>query len=156
MKRIVLTLILLSVMLMPAPTATAAPTSGWTVRGNHVVRAGETLFCIGRAYGVDPWAIAAQNGIINVNLIHPNVTLAIPNMPATLPPGPICTPQFDQPVQQPPTCSACTCRYEHLIVTGDTLFKIASLYNVDMQAIANCNCLYNQNYIRIGDKLCIP
>lgn len=155
MKRTFTAPILILIVLILVPTVAAAPNAGWSVRGQHTVKAGETLFCIGRAYGVDPWAIAAQNGIVNPNLIHPDIVLAIPDAPATLPPGPTCTPQFGG-TQPPVACGDCTCTHQHLVVTGDTLFKIASMYNVDMHTLANCNCLYNLNYIRIGDTLCVP
>ena len=49
------------------PTATSVPTG--EILGNHIVKAGETLYCIGRAYGVDPYAIATQNNILNPNRI---------------------------------------------------------------------------------------
>ena len=46
---------------LPASAPPAAPPAWGTAR-YHVVRAGETLFSIGRRYGVNPWAIASANG----------------------------------------------------------------------------------------------
>ncbi|MBI3942617.1 MAG: LysM peptidoglycan-binding domain-containing protein [Chloroflexi bacterium] len=69
----------------------------------YVVRGGDTLFSIGRQFGVDPYAIARANGILNPNRIYPGQRLVIPGgtgpyptpipgstpVPtATLPPGP--------------------------------------------------------------------
>lgn len=68
---------------------------GWNILGHHTVRPRETLFCIGRAYGVDPWAIATQNNLIQSHVIYSGMVLAIPDAMATLPFGPVCAPQFD-------------------------------------------------------------
>ncbi len=176
MKRILGPLFALVVLLSMTSTAAAAPTQdGAAIWGTHVVQTGETLFCLGRAYGVDPWAIARQNGIVNVNLIMPGVKLQIPNAPRVLPPGPICVRQFDVPgggatPTPPPTttpaptatphpaisCGNCTCAQVHTVVTGETLTSIAIKYNVNMWTIAKCNCITNLHYIQIGAKLCIP
>jgi len=146
-------------MLLVTTTAVAAPSSTEPppILGYHVVQMGETLFCIGRAYQVDPWAIASSNAILNVNSIQPGMELAIPEVAAILPPGPTCTPQFGAPPPPtPPPLPSCTCRQMHLIVTGQTLYQIATYYGVDMQSIATCNNIQDLNYIRIGDTLCIP
>lgn len=44
----------------------------------HIVRHGETLYRIGRWYGVSPWRIAAVNGIYNMNYIRAGQRLLIP------------------------------------------------------------------------------
>jgi spore germination protein len=45
----------------------------------HTVHYGETLYSIGRLYRVSPWAIAAANGIHNMNLIFDGQRLCIPD-----------------------------------------------------------------------------
>lgn len=63
--------------------------------GQHVVRRGETLYCIGRAYGVQPGAIAQANGLRRPFILFPGQLLNIPNVPwARIPAGPICARQF--------------------------------------------------------------
>lgn len=165
MKRALWMMVVLSVFLLAlAPASLAAPArSGWNNLGIHTVQPGETLFCIGRAYGVDPWAIATQNGILNVNLIYPGVKLNIPDAWLQLPAGPTCARQASvvlptppTPTPTPPPCGNCTCKANHLVKTGDTLTALATLYKVNMWDIARCNCIQNLNYIRIGDTLCIP
>jgi LysM repeat protein/multisubunit Na+/H+ antiporter MnhB subunit len=47
----------------------------------HVVRCGETLFSIGRMYGVNPWDIAAANHLPNPNQIFAGQRLCIPPRP---------------------------------------------------------------------------
>jgi len=147
-KRIVLIVL---VVLLLLPTAASAAPLEWTILGYHTVRTGETLFCIARAYGVDPWAIASQNGILYPNWIYPGRVLAIPAVYMTLPAGPVCTPQFGGTPPGP-----CTCAYYHTVASGDTLYRIALLYGVSMWRIAECNHIVNLNYIWAGDSLCIP
>jgi LysM repeat protein/multisubunit Na+/H+ antiporter MnhB subunit len=53
----------------------------------HVVRFGETLFSIGRMYGVNPWDIAAANHLPNPNQIFAGQRLCIP-------PRPVCPPAW--------------------------------------------------------------
>ena len=45
----------------------------------HTVRYGETLFSIGRLYGVYPYAIAQANGLYNPNRIYAGQVLYIPS-----------------------------------------------------------------------------
>ena len=142
----VITLTLLIAMAI-SPVVSAAPE--WTILGYHVVQPGETVYCIARAYGVAPGAIASQNSIVNPNLLYPGTTLAIPDVYATLPSGPCCTPQFGEA----PTC---TCSSEYTIVSGDTLTRISINFGVSMWRIAECNHIINLNYIRADDTLCIP
>lgn len=46
--------------------------------GYHVVRPGETLFSIGRLYGVNPYTIASMNGLPNPNYIRIGQVLYVP------------------------------------------------------------------------------
>jgi len=119
MRRATALTIVLLLLVLTAQAASAAP-ARWAILGYHVVRPGETLFCIGRAYGVDPWAIASQNGIVNPSRIYSGMRLAIPDTYRTLPPGPACTPQFGPPYPPP-----CTCTTYYTIVSGDTLTRMA-------------------------------
>jgi lipoprotein NlpD len=61
----------------PAPQPASAPPAGGAP-GYHVVRPGETLFSIGRRYGVSPWAIASANNLRNPNRIYAGQCLYIP------------------------------------------------------------------------------
>lgn len=76
----------------PQPVAVDIP----PVLGVHLVQPGETLFCIGRAYEVDPNAIATANLLSPYAFVQPGDLLMIPatrwaNMPA----GTACPAQFD-------------------------------------------------------------
>ncbi|MCP4422921.1 MAG: LysM peptidoglycan-binding domain-containing protein [Chloroflexi bacterium] len=111
----------------PQPTATASSATDDKIAGNippmplsppyysgrpikigeHIVRSGDTLFCIGRAYNVRPYAIARYNIISENSYLHPGQKLYIPN--ATWRnniPGEICEPQFQSPYVPTPTPAA--------------------------------------------------
>lgn len=140
------------VFLLATPVLAEARPLAWQTIGHHTVRPGETIYCIGRAYGVSPAAIAAHNGIANPNRIHPGHVLAIPAAYAHVPPGPTCTPQF---TPDPPP-SICTCATYHTIAQGENLYRISLHYGVNMWHTADCNGIQNVNYIRAGEALCIP
>ncbi len=129
------------------PPVHASPPQ-WATIGHHTVRHGETIYCIGRAYGVLPNAIASYNGIVNPNQIYAGQVLAIPDAYGWIPAGRTCTPQWDGDGQ--------TCSTYHTVVSGENLYRISLHYNVSMWSIAERNNIYNLNYIRIGDLLCIP
>jgi len=79
----------------PTPTAigTSVPVGG--ILGTHVVVSGEWIFCIGRAYGVSPWAIVDTNGIWFPYFIFADQALKIPNVTWTnMPAGRVCPAQF--------------------------------------------------------------
>lgn len=154
-SRITILTLLMVVLLVPVQMVYAG---AWTTLGVHVVQPGETLYCIGRGYGVDPWAIAEYNNIpiTQADYLHPGLMLLIPDAYKAIPAGPTCTRQFDDagnPITSPPTHQ---CRAVHFVRTGDTLTKISAMYGVNMWQIASYNGIYNLNYIRIGDSLCIP
>jgi LysM repeat protein len=103
----------------------------------HHVRRGETLFSIGRLYGVNPYAIARANHIPNPNRIYACQVLLIPvhdPSPHPLPhPGRI-----------------------HIVAYGETLLGIARWYGVSAWAIARANGIWNLNCIYAGQRLVIP
>lgn len=144
--------------IMAVSAVMAAAPGPETLLGQHTVRRGETLFCIARVYGVDPWAIASRNGLVHVNQLHAGLVLQIPNTPRALPAGPVCERQFSDGalIPQPTPAPTCACARTHLIVTGDTLTAIGLKYGVSTWSLATCNRLQNPNYIRIGDMLCVP
>jgi LysM repeat protein len=147
-----------------ADTALAAPVQ--QVQAYHVVQPGQTLFCIGRGYHVNPWSIAQANYITNPNYLRVGQTLVIPYGPYWYVPGPTCTPQSGQypppqppPGPPPPPCGqgpSCGCTTYHVVKCGETLYSISLMYGTTVQAIAAANGIANPNYIRVGQQLCIP
>jgi len=155
-----ISLVILIVSLMPASYAlarTSAPATAFDspppagILGYHTVMAGESLFCIGRAYGVDPFAIATENGIVNPNLISVGMVLAIPDVPKSLPAGRVCPRQFGDGTPPPSGC-----RWYHTVVSGENLYRISLQYGVSMYTIAQANGIANLNLIYAGSSLCIP
>ncbi len=176
---------MLNLMLTPTPTPTALPTAtpAFSDLGAHTVRQGETLFCVGRAYGVSPWAIARRNGLLTVNFLAAGQLLIVPDEKWTdMPPGPVCPRQFDSggatatpgalvptlgftppptaPVEgatPPPTVSPpSSCRFTHTVQYGDTLWSVARRYGASPWAIATANNIVNPDMIFVGQALCVP
>jgi len=150
----------------PAPPPTAAPQppfappSGYncaTVQGYHIVRRGETLYAIARAYATNPYAIGACNPTINPRRIHAGNHLAIPYAPWTPPPGPTAERQFAPsliPAPVPPPAPGC--RAHHVVQPRDTLTAIGLRYGANIWDIARANRIYNLHFINTGQVLCIP
>jgi len=102
-----------SATVTPSPTVTPfkpTATLAAAILGRHIVRAGETLFCIARVYGVAPDAIAQVNGLAAPDfLVTTGQTLKIPSVRWTaVIPGPACTPQFNSPFNPLPTTPPAT------------------------------------------------
>jgi len=110
-----------------APVISAAPHSDSII---HVVRPGETLYGIARYYGVDMWALARANGIVNPNRIYVGQRLVIPTGGVT--------------------------GFIHVVQRGETLTSIALRYGVSVWAIAQANGIYDLNRIWVGQRLLIP
>ena len=148
--------------------------------GTHVVRWGEWLYCIARAYHVSPWAIAKSNGIWWPYIIFPGQKLSIPNVSWTdMTTGPVCKAQFSVsatdplPTVPPPTVIVTpvpatvtpipattapppTCRTTYVVQAGDTLYRIAVRYGTTYTELAHLNNISNPQLIYPGQQLCIP
>ncbi len=141
------------------PTPTPLPSGN--ILGYHSVRYRETLFCIGRAYTINPWAIASQNNISYPYHLRIGQVLAIPNVPWTnITYGPVCPRQFDggttPPTPVPTPTPPSGCRTTYVVRPGDTLSSIAWRYGTTVWAIAARNNIANPNLIFPGQTLCIP
>jgi LysM repeat protein len=176
---LVVAVVLMSVVaVFPAAAQGQLPATqravAYPVLGNHTVKAGESLFCIGRGYKISPWAIAQQNNIPWPYTIYPNRVLQIPDVQwYNIPAGPICATQFvppPQPTVTPPPAATATpvpgptatpspvpqCRFYHYVHRGDTLYAIAWHYGSTVPAIAAANAIAYVNLIFAGTTLCIP
>jgi len=148
----------------PPPTAVAQPPaaqpSGYNcaaIQGYHIVRRGETLYAIARAYATNPYAIGACNPTINPRRIHASNHLAIPYAPWTPPPGPTAARQFDPSlIPVPAPAPAPGCRAYHTVQSRETLTAIGLRYGANIWDIARTNRIYNLHLIHTGQVLCIP
>lgn len=125
------------------PPTASSQTQAQTAGGVYTVKAGDTLFSIGRMYNVNPYSIAAANNIPYPYIIYPGQQLVIPTGTPPSNPTPI-----------PPQPGAC--RYYHTVRPGENLFRISMAYGVPMDAIAAANGISNYNLIYAGQVLCIP
>jgi LysM repeat protein len=130
-----------------APTVAAQPSS--TPRpftpiprapliGRHVVANNETLFCIARAYGVLPAAIAQANDMQPPFNVIAGQTLGIPaDQWVDIAPGPVCAPQFTSP-------------YPGLPLATPTPAGIGPLtLELTVQCTANCDTLAADYHLHI-------
>lgn len=100
----------------------------------YTVKSGDTLYSIARTYGVTVSALAAANNITNYSLIYVGQVLIIPTTTVT-----------------PPTTTV-----KYTVKSGDTLYKIATMYNTTVAKIAAANNIANVNSIYVGQVLVIP
>ena len=119
------------VLIIPGTTVTPPPTT--TVK--YTVKSGDTLYKIATMYNTTVAKIAAANNITNVNLINVGQVLIIPGTTVTPPP---------------------TTTVKYTVKSGDTLYKIATMYNTTVAKIAAANNITNINLISVGQVLTIP
>ena len=139
----VLVLIVMLALLIAPLAATAAPLQAAPLPGcaqTYVVQRGDTLSAIAARYGTTAWALAAINGIANVNRIYAGQRLCVSTV---TPPGPL-------PPPPPGPGSYYTVRW------GDTLSGIAARTGWSAAYLAQVNHLTNPNFIFAGQKLMIP
>ncbi len=129
MRRILIIGVLLAFSLTLAVPASA---QGSTI---HTVQPGENLFRIALRYGVTVDALAAANGLSNVNHVYVGQRLVIPAGSTS-----------------PPASSSGV----HIVQRGENLFRIALQHGVTYQAIAATNGIANPNHIYVGQRLVIP
>ncbi len=145
MKKVLSLILVVVALQLSLVSATYAAPAAWGNEGGmyHTVRYGETLYSIGRHYGVSPHKIARVNGLHNPNYIYAGQVLYIPS-------GGGYNPYPDDGRHNPGGSSY------HKVKYGETLYSIGRLYGVSSYKIAEANNLYNPNYIYAGQKLYIP
>ncbi|MDZ4669583.1 MAG: LysM peptidoglycan-binding domain-containing protein [Phototrophicales bacterium] len=99
----------------------------------HVVQRGENLYRIALRYGLTIEQIATANGIINTSSIVVGQRLIIPS--ANFSPTPTQTPQT------------------HIVRAGESLSRIAQLYGLTADMLANTNGITNPNSLYVGQVL---
>lgn len=162
----VIVVLLVLLALLFAPSAINSSAAEDDALGSHIVRAGEGLWCIGRAYRVTPQAIAHANGLSSPFRLAVGQRLTIPAVRwAPVPSGPVCAAQFASPYGSGSTGSAAqpastTTRSgsttRHVVQPGETVYCIGRAYQVDPDAILRANRLTSSRRIYPGQGLIIP
>ena len=141
-RRSVVIIVLLAALLVTPAAALAAPLQhGWNC---HPVRFGETVFSIGRLYGVSPWAIASANGLANWDYVRAGDCLVIPWHAG-----------WDG-AWHGGWWHGGWCSGGYVVQPGDTLYRIARWSGANPWSIGAANGIYNLNYIQAGDCLRLP
>lgn len=105
----------------------------------HIVRAGETLWSIGRMHGLPPAAIAQANGLPSPDRLRIGQRLALstPRRGALPASARSASPPSDV----------------HVVQTGETLWSIAQRHGLSVDALATLNRLADANRLRLGQNL---
>ena len=114
----------------------------------HKVEAGQGLYSISKRYNVSLSAIAAANPGSDKQL-HKDEILFIP-----APAGARLPAYYTKGNVVQPTLITRTVADTHVVVQGETLFRIATNYSVSVQDIRKWNKLTNNN-LNVGDKLIV-
>ncbi len=151
-KTVVITALVALLLVLSVSLAAA---SGGGSANYYTVRYGDTLFSIGRMYGVNPYYIAEVNGLPNPNCIYAGQALYIPG--GYQDGG--CYYGCNEPVYDGGHHGHHDDGYygnRHVVSRGETLTSIAYYYGVSPWALANANGIYNLNRIYVGQVLRIP
>ncbi|MDR2536702.1 MAG: M23 family metallopeptidase [Treponema sp.] len=94
----------------------------------HVVKQGETITSIARAYGVDANSLMSVNNISDPQRLQVGKRLVIPSIASI----------------------------EHRVIRGETLYGIARQYGIDVKTLRSVNSLSETYVLKVGDILRIP
>ncbi len=140
-----------SISLSGCSTTTGTPPS---TNCQYVVKPGDSLAWIAQKYWVSVQALAAANGIYNVNIIYVGQVLTIPGCAAA--PAPTATPAPQVTATPAPTATPGMTPRTYTVQPGDSLSAIAAHYGVDVYYLAQANGIWNINHIYVGQVLVIP
>lgn len=124
-------------------TTTTAPPAPSGPDGSYTVQTGDILTRIAFKFGVTVEAIVSANHITNPNLLRVGQALTIPGVTVT-----------DQNSNSTPATTPATGTISYLVVAGDSLSKLAFVYDVSIERIKQLNKL-KSDMIWIGQTLII-
>jgi LysM repeat protein len=132
-----------TITLTPPPSETPTPAGPVT----YLVEAGDTLFSIADQFGISIDQLLAYNPEIaaNPNTIGVGSQIIVPPADAPLP---STTPL--------PTNLAPGARIQYVVVTGDSLQKIAAKFNSTAEAIATASKIKTTDVLFVGQVLVVP
>ena len=103
----------------------------------YTIRSGDTLFNLARTFNTTVEAIIAINPGIDPNNLQIGQVICIPNA-SPMPPCPPCNGVY------------------YTVRSGDTLYSIAMMFNVSLQALMAANPGVDPNNLKVGQLICIP
>ncbi len=136
MQKLMAVMILVGALLLVSTSMAMA--SG---KGYHKVKYGETLYSIGRYYGVSAHAIAEANNLYNPDYIYAGQWLYIP--------------EYGYYYDHNQHYHNHNQNY-HVVRYGETLSGIAYRYGVNTYKLGQHNHIYNLDHIYAGQVLYIP
>lgn len=141
-SRGVVTLLLLTLIAFIAIAPTQGQTSANADHFVYEVQRGDTLVLTALHYNIPLADIVLANDLTHPYLLFPGQKLILPGVPS--PPEPLLSelpPLRDEP---------------HVVQAGESLFNIATQYDVTMGALTLVNNLANPDVIQAGQALHIP
>lgn len=120
----------------------------------HLVQPGESLRSIAALYAVDPFTLGEANGVNTANPLYVGQVLTV-----IIPPEAAATPS-DQGILSPTATAESVGSPSgvqiHTVAPGETLFRIATGYNLTSAEVAAANGITNPEVIYAGQQLIIP
>ncbi|MFZ5881642.1 MAG: LysM peptidoglycan-binding domain-containing protein [Chloroflexota bacterium] len=122
----------------PLPPAACIPPAGWM---GILVMAGDTLDGLAARYGTTPDALIQANCLLSASLAAGS-TLFVPNTSAA--------------ANTPIPCGVPRYWVRYTVQPGDTLYRIAVMYNTSVVMLQQANCLGASTAIQSGQLLWVP
>ena len=127
------------------------------IGGTISVVPGDTVYGIGRRYGVAPNAIIAANRLAAPYKLAVGQTIVLPGVPSNI----AVASQVAVPTQVAMATSASptpvpTAARTYQVRQGDTLYSLSRMFGVDVATLANANSLYAPYRLTIDQRLQIP
>lgn len=143
-----------------ASTLLAAPVTDVTPATTYTVKAGDTLWDLGKKFHIPYAQIAAANNLKTNVPLHAGQKLIIPGKFVTAAPATTATPsaangtaKTAESVRPAPVAGN---GVKHVVKPGETLGTIARIYGVKQGDIAVANNISDPQKIRAGMELAIP
>jgi lysozyme len=128
-----------------APVSATSGSTG-TSGSTYIIQPGDTLYKIMLKFNVSAASLISANNLTNPNLLFVGQRLIIPGVGETVP----------VVATQPAATAVPVTGSVYVVVSGDTLYKIALKLGVDASALIAANHLTNPNLLYVGQQLVIP
>jgi len=128
-----------------APAEVAPEPGSGSSQIEYIVQAGDTLGLIAQRYNVSIEALAAANGISNINALDLGQKLIIP-----------VGGEVVQPAEPAPADGDSTVERVHIVQPGENLYRIGLQYGISYQELAAYNGLADPTRLSVGQEIRIP